>query len=417
MRDNNVSSGSDGNNEHKLRRGIILITYAVLLYMGLKNIGMFFDWLKVLYRILVPFVYAFAIAYLLNKPYMFLRDKAFAKIGKDGTKALKLRKALALVCAYLIGFMVIAFLVVILVPALIDSANQLTNNFSSYAQSFENFLTSTMKRFHIEVDMNSGLFQTINDLTAKVTGGDLMDVISTVAKTFLPTVFDVTKNVTTALYNWLISIIVSIYMMVSKEQLLRQSRKIIYAITPRKSHGFIAEVATLSHKMIGRFVYGKIIDSAIIGVICYIGMLILKFDYPLIISVIVGVTNIIPFFGPFIGAIPSCILLLMINPIEALWFAVFVLVLQQIDGNIIGAKILGATIGISDFWILFSILLGGGLFGVVGMILGCPIFAVIYILIGRAVNDKLSRDGLSKIANRTFSENRAISIENSKKKQ
>lgn len=390
--------------DHKLMRGILLITYAVMLYLGLKNIGIFLDWFKMIYNILIPFVYAFTIAYLLNKPYVFFKDTAFAKIGKDGTVLKKLRKPIAMLLAYLIGLAVIAFLIMILIPELIKSGNNLVSNFSTYTESFENFLIDMMNRFNIHADKNSGLFQTINKLTATVTGGELKDVISTIAKNFLPAVFDITKNFTTALYNWFISIIISIYMLSSKEQLLCQCRKFIYAVFPQKFVGNIVEWATLSHKMLGRFIYGKIIDSAIIGLLCYIGMLIFGFDYPLIISVIVGVTNVIPFFGPFIGAIPSCILLLMIDPMQALWFALFAFVLQQIDGNIIGAKILGGTIGISEFWIMFSILLGGGLFGVVGMILGCPIFAVIYIFAGRAINNKLHDKNYDKVAEKTFNE-------------
>lgn len=387
-----------------IKYGLILITYAVVLYLVLKNIAVFLTFFKLIYNIMIPFVYAFALAYLLNKPYVFFKDTAFAKMGKNGTRAAKMRRPLALLCTYMVGAALIAFLLGILIPELIKSGDQLISNFSTYTQSFEEFLTDMMKRFNIDIDKNGSLFQTINKLTAKVTGGDLMDLVSGVAKSFLPTVFDFTKSLTTSIYNWFISIVISIYMLVSKDQLLLQCRKLVYAIVPKRALNTVIETATLSHKMLGRFIYGKIIDSAIIGVICYIGMLIFKFDYPLIISVIVGITNIIPFFGPFIGAIPSCILLLMIDPMQAVWFALFVFVLQQIDGNIIGAKILGATIGISDFWIMFSILLGGGLFGVIGMILGCPIFAVIYILIGRRVNSKIQVKGYAEQSQKSFTD-------------
>lgn len=387
-----------------IKYGLILITYAVVLYLVLKNIAIFLTFFKLIYNIMIPFVYAFALAYLLNKPYVFFKDTAFAKMGKNGTRAAKMRRPLALLCTYMVGVALIAFLLGILIPELIKSGDQLISNFSTYTQSFEEFLTDMMKRFNIDIDKNGSLFQTINKLTAKVTGGDLMDLVSGVAKSFLPTVFDFTKSLTTSIYNWFISIVISIYMLVSKDQLLLQCRKLVYAIVPKRALNTVIETATLSHKMLGRFIYGKIIDSAIIGVICYIGMLIFKFDYPLIISVIVGITNIIPFFGPFIGAIPSCILLLMIDPMQAVWFALFVFVLQQIDGNIIGAKILGATIGISDFWIMFSILLGGGLFGVIGMILGCPIFAVIYILIGRRVNSKIQVKGYAEQSQKSFTD-------------
>ena len=148
--------------------------------------------------------------------------------------------------------------------------------------------------------------------------------------------------------------------------------------------------------MFGGFINGKIMDSAIIGVLCYIGCLIFKFPSALLVSVIIGVTNVIPFFGPFIGAVPATLLILIQNPIKALWFVLFVLVLQQLDGNVIGPKILGNTTGLSSFWVLFSILLFGGLFGFVGMIIGVPLFAVIYSLINDLIRYGLKKRGLSQ---------------------
>ena len=144
----------------------------------------------------------------------------------------------------------------------------------------------------------------------------------------------------------------------------------------------------MSHNVFGKFIVGKIIDSLIIGILCFIGTSILAIPYALLISVVVGITNIIPFFGPFLGAIPSIFILIVIDPVKALWFAIFILILQQIDGNIIGPKILGNSVGISGIFIMFSVIIGGGLFGVPGMILGVPVFVVIYNIIGNAINKR-----------------------------
>ena len=185
-------------------------------------------------------------------------------------------------------------------------------------------------------------------------------------------------NVVMVAKNLVIGIIVAVYMLASRKRFVQQGKLVLYSIFKPRWAELIKEEAKYADKMFGGFINGKIMDSAIIGVLCYIGCLIFKFPSALLVSVIIGVTNIIPFFGPFIGAIPATLLILIQNPIKALWFVLFVLVLQQLDGNVIGPKILGNTTGLSSFWVLFAILLFGGLWGFVGMIVGVPLFAVIY---------------------------------------
>ena len=184
-------------------------------------------------------------------------------------------------------------------------------------------------------------------------------------------------NVFSGLFDLLIGLIISIYVLFSKEKFGKQSKKIVYAVFKPSHANMILHLTLKSNEIFGGFIIGKLIDSAIIGVLCFIGLSILNMPYALLVSVIVGVTNVIPFFGPYIGAIPSAVLIMLADPRKGLYFILFILVLQQIDGNIIGPKILGDSTGLSAFWVVFSILLGGGLFGFVGMILGVPTFAVI----------------------------------------
>ena len=188
-------------------------------------------------------------------------------------------------------------------------------------------------------------------------------------------------NVVTWIKNFIIGLIVSVYLLASRKKFGQQGKLILYSLVKPRWADLIMEEVRYADRMFGGFINGKILDSAIIGVLCYIACLIFKFPSALLVSVIIGVTNVIPFFGPFIGAIPATLLILIQNPIKALWFVLFVLVLQQVDGNIIGPKILGNTTGLSSFWVLFAILLFGGLWGFVGMIIGVPLFAVIYDVI------------------------------------
>ena len=201
-------------------------------------------------------------------------------------------------------------------------------------------------------------------------------------------------NFVSEILSFLIGLIVSIYILFSKETFSAQSKKIVYAVFRTDHANMILHLTKKSNEIFGGFIIGKIIDSLIIGVLCFFGLTILKMPYILLISVIVGVTNVIPFFGPYIGAIPSTILILLNNPIKGVYFLIFILVLQQLDGNVIGPKILGNSTGLSAFWVVFSILIGGGLFGFVGMIMGVPTFAVIYYIITMLINHLLEKKKL-----------------------
>ena len=196
------------------------------------------------------------------------------------------------------------------------------------------------------------------------------------------------------LFNAIIGVIISVYLLFGKENFSMQSKKAVYAMMKPAHANMLLHLTIKSNEIFGGFIIGKIIDSAIIGVLCFIGLSLLNMPYTLLVSVIVGVTNVIPFFGPYIGAIPSAILIMLQDPKMGIYFIIFILILQQIDGNIIGPKILGNSTGLSAFWVVFSILLGGGLFGFVGMILGVPTFAVIYYVVKMLVDHRLEQKNL-----------------------
>lgn len=201
-------------------------------------------------------------------------------------------------------------------------------------------------------------------------------------------------NVVVVLKNVVIGLIVSIYVLMEKERFEGQAKKIIFAVFPIKQANTLIQIVHKVDQIFGGFIIGKIIDSIIIGIICFIGCSILRMPYTLLVSVIIGVTNVIPFFGPFIGAVPCLIIVTITDPLHGLYLLIFVLVLQQVDGNIIGPKILGDSTGLSSFWVIFAIMVGGGLFGFAGMLFGVPTFAVIYYLIQRLIAYLLKRRGL-----------------------
>ena len=235
---------------------------------------------------------------------------------------------------------------------------------------------------------------TINSLTAEVENWARNEILP-LAQQYISQITSGVFAVIKALLNFLIGIVAMTYVMSIEENLIGQCKKIIYATFPAKKGNLIIETIRKSHKIFGGFVIGKIIDSAIIGVIAYIGCLLLKMPSALLVAFIIGVTNVIPFFGPFIGAVPSVALVLIQSPIHALYLVIFILILQQVDGNIIGPKILGESTGLSAFWILTSISVAGGLFGFFGMLLGVPVFAVIYYIIQQILTYRMKERDLS----------------------
>ena len=201
-------------------------------------------------------------------------------------------------------------------------------------------------------------------------------------------VFNVVKN-------FFLGIIICVYFLNSKENFAAQMKKIIMAVFSRKAADEIVQGAHFTNRTFGGFINGQIIDSFIIGLICFIVMTLFGWEYTLLISCIIGITNIIPFFGPFIGAIPSALLLLMVDTRQCIYFVIFIIILQQFDGNILIPKIQGSSTGLASFWVLFAVLVGGGLFGFIGMVIGIPMFAVIYAYVSRAINNRLEKRGLA----------------------
>ena len=219
---------------------------------------------------------------------------------------------------------------------------------------------------------------------------DLMTQVNSLMSNLTVGIFNVISEV----FNMLIGVIVSVYILYSKEIFARQCKKAVYALFRADRANMVLHITTKSNEIFGGFVIGKILDSAIIGLLCFIGLTILNMPYTMLVSVIVGVTNVIPFFGPYIGAIPSTILIALEDPMKGVYFLIFILVLQQFDGNILGPKILGNSTGLSAFWVVTSILLGGGLFGFVGMVMGVPTFAVIYYIVDMILDNKLKKKKL-----------------------
>lgn len=375
--------------DKKFKNVILWITYAVLLLFIMLNFGTVWAIATKLFSIMTPFIYGFLLAYILNFIMVFFQSKVFCKIGEKNRSLRGLQKSVSLICTYLVAFGIVTFLVAILAPQVSKSFESLYLNMKDYLKGAEETLNEVLKfldnTFGLNLISENQINKFIENVVSLFTGSDIKGFYKQIFDMIFPAAISTASNI----YNWFIAIIVSVYFLACKERLCKQIKAISYAYMPEKVLRKSIEIVNVSNNMCGRFLIGKIVDSIIIGILCFIGMSIFRFEYAPLISVIVGFTNVIPVFGPFIGAIPSAFLLLLVDPVQCFWFVIFIIVLQQLDGNVIGPKILGNQIGISGFWIMFSVLVGGGLFGVPGMILGVPVFAVIYDLLGKNVKYRL----------------------------
>ena len=374
---------------------MLVILYTTVLIFFFINISSVIKVLDTIFKVLAPIMYGLVLAYLLNYPYKLFKDHAFKKMGEKRAWLKKVKAPLALILTYIIVFGVVAFLVSTLIPEISSSVTTLIDNIPVYERTLKAAADNVVDFVYKLSGYNLYEMASFSNVVALITGKDTTEFIKNVATDYIPTAFSTVLGIGTGLYNWGLGIIISIYLLSSKEKLLRQFKIVIVAYTPEKFHTRLFKIGEVFNNKCGKFIVGKIIDSSIIGVMCFIGLSIFNFHYPLLISVVIGVFNLIPFFGPVIGAIPTTFLLLIINPMEALGFLVFLIVLQQFDGNILGPKILGESVGISGFWIMVSVIIGGGLFGIPGMLLGVPIFAAIYALVEEGAKLRLKKKAIS----------------------
>ena len=373
-----------------------VVACAILFYMALNYISVLGNALKKLMGILSPFLWGIVISYLLHPCMNSLERKAFIpmcrKLYKNNKKSdgSKLARGLSVLVSEIVLLVILASLVYLIIPQLYQSLETIVKNSNTYIDNITKWAEKMLQDYP-EIEQYA-----LNVLGSVNTS--LMDWIQTKV---LPELGSLVTNVTAgvyyvvmAIYNLIIGIIVSVYIMANHETFSANSKRWLYSIFSVETARRIRRALVFIDKTFAGFINGKLVDSAIIGLICYIGCALLRMPYALLVSVIVGVTNVIPFFGPFIGAVPSALIILLVSPIKCLIFVIFIIILQQIDGNVIGPKILGSSIGINGFWVMFSIIIGGGLFGFWGMLLGVPVFVVIYTAINEVIDKKLKRNDL-----------------------
>ena len=372
-----------------------VIAACVLFYMLVSNLSWLGGALHQLGVILGPFVWGLVIAYLLYPLMRIYKRSLFGplcrhlfKKSKDPEKTTaKVSRGLSVTLSIITLLIVLTGLIWLVVPQIYSSVETIVANSSAYISQVDAWVEKMLENYP--------------ELEAAVSGlvGDLSQgVLHWLSENFLPEISNllggVTMNVLRGIYNMLIGIIVSVYVLYDREGFNGRIKKVLYSIFSLEAAKRILEATRFTNRVFMGYLSGKILDSLIVGVICYIGALIIGTPYTLLVSVIVAVFNIIPFFGPIIGAFISGLIVLTVSPLKTLIFVIFVIILQQFDGNVLGPRILGSRVGVNGFWVLFSIIVGAGLFGFAGMLLGVPVFVVIYSFFRHQVNRKLARSDL-----------------------
>ena len=356
--------------------------------MGMLALLIYFQQIWGLFKtvlgVVSPFLVGFGLAFL-QIPILTKVEWLFSKTIFRKKARPKLSRALGTLLSLVILLAIIAAFLVILLPQLITSIKQVVG----YITGFINSNADNLNEILMQYD-----FITFEGEDLVIAWDKILSETSNYIAIVLDNLMAISTTIYQTIFQLFVGLITAFYLLMDKERLCAQVKKVCYALFSNETCETLIFWTRRANHIFAGFISGKVLDSLIIGVLCYFGMLLCRIEYPLLISVVVGLTNIIPFFGPFIGAIPSILILLIINPYSALWFGIFILVLQQLDGNIIGPLILGDYVGISPLWIMISIVIGGGLFGFVGMLLSVPVFALIYAIVRTLIETKLKKKGL-----------------------
>lgn len=365
---------------------LLVIAAGVCIIMAVVKIDAVASFFSKVLTILRPFIWGFAIAYILN-PLMGSMERLLSKISRNRLHA-RPKRYISILLAYLISLAALFIFFRIVIPQIGQSLSALAKQIPGWLENLRLLALDLIDKY----DLENLPTATIDKIIATAEG--IVQDFTVKLPAMVPQLLQMTMNLTAGIINVLIGVIISIYLLMEKELFFAHIKKILSALFSSRRVDHVLAITHKSHAIFSGFIIGKLLDSLIIGLLCLFFMTLFHWPYAMLISVIVGVTNVIPYFGPFFGAIPSILILLIADPLTALWFAIFILLLQQLDGNVIGPKILGDSTGLSPFWVIFAITVFGSLMGVPGMFIGVPLFAVIYSLVAEFTEYRLKARSL-----------------------
>ncbi len=374
---------------------VVVFAICMLIVLLAFRMSLFVSVVQDIFKAISPVIWGFLIAYIMQPLVRTIERFLSIRVFKK-KKHSKLCRSLSIILASLVGISAIVALIAMAVPQIVESISTLLNKMPDYLQSLYFSILDFLERNpEINIQVTEWFRQQYSSISDHVLGW-IYDIKPTFEVYFVR-IKDGLFGILMGIKDFLLGYIVSIYLLYSKENFIRQAKKFFYAILPKKTYDVIMVKGAHANTIFSDFLVGKSLDSFVIGMLCFIVMVIFKFDNAMLISFIIGITNMIPFFGPFIGAIPTIVLVLLTQPQKTVIFIIIILVLQQFDGNILGPKILGNKLNLPTFWIMFSIFFFGNMFGFIGMLAGVPVFAVIYTLTKEFVDDRIRLKNLEML--------------------
>ncbi len=368
-----------------LRNGMILLVFAAVLVLVLMRFDQVWGAVLTVVGTVAPVFYGIVLAYILNVFVHFFEDVAFKPLRNVKSKLWKrVRRPLAVALAYLLVALVLVSIIAFIIPGLIESMGILAD---TVQQTVPGYVTSAMDWLNEFAQENDLTF--IQDFLRNFNWSNVLSSASAVLRDFLSSLVGVTINVASGVFAAVMGFIFSVYMLMGKEKLLRGVKSTLLAFLPRPTAQKIGQIATLTNRMFFNFIRGQLLECVILGSLCYVGMSILQLDYALLISSVVTLGALIPILGAYIGAAVGVLILLLVHPIDALIFLIFLLILQQVEGNMIYPRVVGSSIGLPPLWTLFAVVFWGGVLGIPGILFGTPATAVIYQLLRTSVRSRL----------------------------
>ncbi len=370
------------------KKYIIVATYSILLFLGISNIDKVCQAVQFVMGLLTPIIIGLCIAFVLNLLMKFYENRILKKMGTKHPRLLRFKRMASMLMTYLSVIAVLTAILFFIIPQISKSASTFIVNAPGYITNFQEWTQEMAVKFNLSSDMWEQILKNWEQISAAFT---------TFLSDSMMNILNFTLNFTSSVLNFFIGLIFSIYMLYSKEKLLGILKKMVYAFIKPPYAGKVIEICSQTNEVFGRFIGGQLTEAFILGILCFIGAAVLQIPYAPLAAVLMGVTSVLPIVGAYIGTITSGLIIFMEDPFKALIFVIFILCLQQFEGNVIYPKVVGSAIGLNGFWVFSAIIIGGGLFGIMGVLISVPLTALVYTLMRTFVHKRLKENGLPEL--------------------
>lgn len=378
-------------NKNNMKKILGIITFTILLLIGVLRLGFIVMLIGAVLKLVFPFILGGGIAFILNVPMRGIEKGIFSKIKSKKSIFFQLRRPISLIMALLTVFGIILLVVFLLVPEIGRAVGVIVTRSPEFFRQFRDKYEELMITYPAAADYIGGI-----KFNWEKVGQSILNFVRNSGGSMLQSTFGIASSILGGLFSFFLGLIFSIYILIQKEKLGRQTKKLLYAYIPEMIADRIVSICELSAKTFSKFLSGQCLEAAILGSMFFLTMSILNFPYAMMISVLIGFTALVPIFGSFIGLVIGTFLILIVNPVQALWFVILFMILQQIEGNFIYPHVVGGSIGLPSMWVLVAVTIGGSTMGVAGMLIFIPLASVLYTLLREAVNKRLAKKKVNK---------------------